>query len=93
MVLFFIICFLSSVNFSSSAVSLWSGLGLCILFVLLQMISRVGEKAEIFKYFSIITLFNHSKYSDNLNMFLLKSIILFIIKIAASILYIIIFNR
>ncbi|MCZ9877364.1 ABC transporter permease [Brachyspira hyodysenteriae] len=87
------ICFLSSVSFSSSSISLWAGAGLCILFMLFQMISRVGEKAEFFKYLSIITLFNPSKYSDDFNIFLTGTICLFIIGIVTNILSVIIFNK
>ena len=88
-----LICFLSSVSFSSTSISLWAGAGLCILFMLFQMISRVGEKAEFFKYLSIITLFAPSKYSTDFNTFLISAICLFIIGIVTNILAIIIFNK
>ena len=87
------ICFLSSVSFSSTNISLWAGAGVCILFMLFRMISRVGEKAEVFKYLSIITLFNPSKYSDDFNLFLLGSILLFAIGIITNVLAVIIFNK
>ena len=87
------ICFLSSVSFSSSAISLWTGAGVCILFMLFQMISRVGEKAEFFKYLSIISLFNPSKYSTDFNIFLFGSILLFVIGIITNVLTVIIFNK
>ncbi len=90
---FFGICFLSSVSFSSAAISLWAGAGLCILSMLFQMISRVGDKAEVFKYLSIISLFNPSKYSDDFNIFLLGSILLFVIGIITNVLSVIIFNK
>lgn len=87
------ICFLSSVSFSSTNISLWAGAGLCILFMLFQMISRVGDKAEFFKYLSIITLFNPSKYSDDFNIFLTGTICLFVIGIVTNVLTVIIFNK
>ena len=87
------ICFLSSVSFSSTSISLWAGAGLCILFMLFQMISRVGEKAEFFKYLSIITLFAPSKYSTDFNVFLIGGICLFAIGILTNILAVIIFNK
>ena len=87
------ICFLSSVSFSSTSMSLWVGSGFCIFFMLFQMISRVGEKAEFFKYLSIITLFAPSKYSTDFNIFLAGIICLFIIGIITSVLTIIIFNK
>ena len=87
------ICFLSSVSFSSTSISLWAGAGLCILFMLFQMISRVGEKAEFFKYLSIITLFAPSKYSTDFNTFLISAICLFAVGIATNILAVIIFNK
>lgn len=87
------ICFLSSVSFSSATISLWAGAGICILFMLFQMISRVGEKAEFFKYLSIISLFNHSKYSDDFNIFLIGTICLLVIGIVTNVLTVIIFNK
>lgn len=87
------ICFLSSVSFSSSVISLWAGAGICILFMLFQMMSRVGEKAEFFKYLSIITLFAPSKYSTDFNIFLIGAVCLFAVGIATNILAVIIFNK
>lgn len=87
------ICFLSSVIFNSSSVSLWAGSGFCMISILLQMISRVGDKAEIFKYFSLITLFSPYKYSTDFNLFLLGSISLFVMAIITYILTIFIFNK
>lgn len=87
------ICFLSSVSFSSTNISLWAGAGLCILFMLFQMISRVGDKAEFFKYLSLISLFAPSKYSTDFNIFLIGTICLFIIGIVTNVLAIIIFNK
>ena len=57
------------------------------------MISRVGEKAEFFKYLSIITLFAPSKYSTDFNVFLIGGICLFAIGILTNILAVIIFNK
>ncbi|WP_297295954.1 hypothetical protein [uncultured Brachyspira sp.] len=87
------ICFLSSVSFSSTTISLWSGAGLCILFMLFQMISRVGDKAEFFKYLSLISLFAPSKYSTDFNIFLIGTICLFVIGIVTNLLTVIIFNK
>ena len=87
------ICFLSSVIFNSSSVSLWAGSGFCMISILLQMISRIGDKAEIFKYFSLITLFSPYKYSTDFNLFLLVSISLFVMAIITYILTIFIFNK
>ncbi|WP_157150732.1 ABC transporter permease [Brachyspira sp. SAP_772] len=87
------ICILSSVSFSSTTISLWTGAGLCILFMLFQMMSRVGEKAEFFKYLSIITLFAPSKYSTDFYIFLIGVICLFFVGIITNILAVIIFNK
>ncbi|WP_297285705.1 ABC transporter permease [uncultured Brachyspira sp.] len=87
------ICILSSVSFSSTTISLWAGAGICILFMLFQMMSRVGEKAEFFKYLSIITLFSPSKYSTDFNIFLIGAVCLFAVGIATNILAVIIFNK
>ena len=87
------ICILSSVSFSSTTISLWAGAGICILFMLFQMMSRVGEKAEFFKYLSIITLFSPTKYSTDFNIFLIGVVCLFAVGIATNILAVIIFNK
>lgn len=87
------ISFLSSVSFSSTNISLWAGSGLCILFMLFQMISRVGDKAEFFKYLSLISLFAPSKYSTDFNIFLIGTICLFVIGIITNLLTVIIFNK
>ena len=61
--------------------------------MLFQMMSRVGEKAEFFKYLSIITLFSPSKYSTDFNIFLIGTACLFAVGIATNILAVIIFNK
>ena len=40
------LCFLSACLFSNATAALWAGGGLCILFFLMQMVSKVGDKFE-----------------------------------------------
>ncbi len=87
------ICFLSSVLFKSTSLSLWVGASVCIISILFQMLSRINDKANIFKYISIISLFNPLEYSNNKNIFIIGTVILFFIGIVTSIITIIIFNK
>lgn len=51
------ICFLSATIFNEQKLSCGVGAGLCILFVLLQMLSQVGDKMDFLKYVTPLTLF------------------------------------
>jgi len=53
--------FLASCSFNDSKNSLMFGAGLPVAFLLLQMLSDVGEKTEFLKYFTILTLFEPTK--------------------------------
>lgn len=55
------ICFLSSCAFNDSRYSYGVGGGLAILFILIQMISQVGDKFEALKYATPLTLFQTDK--------------------------------
>lgn len=55
------LCFLSSCTFNDSRFSYGVGGALCILFVLMQMVSQVGEKFEAIKYGTPLTLFRPSE--------------------------------
>lgn len=52
------VCFCSSCIFNRSQFATGVGVGLCILFVLLQMISQAGDKFEVLKYATPLTLFD-----------------------------------
>ena len=52
------ICFCSSCIFNEAKYATGVGAGLCIAFVLLQMVSQVGEKFEAIQYVTPLTLFN-----------------------------------
>lgn len=52
------VCFCSSCIFQDSKLALGIGPGLCIAFVLLQMLSQVGEKTEFLKNLTPLTLFD-----------------------------------
>lgn len=61
--LFFLggLSFLSSCTFNETRYSVGVAGGVSVLFVLLQMLSQVGEKFEILKYGTPLTLFNVEK--------------------------------
>lgn len=50
-------CFLSACLFNDTKLSLGVGAGLSIVFVLIQMLSQVGDKMEYLKYATPLTLF------------------------------------
>lgn len=52
------VCFLPSCLCNDNKLSTGIGAGLCIAFVLLQMLSQVGEKFEALRYATPLTLFN-----------------------------------
>ena len=52
------ICFLASCLFSDSKYSIGFGAGIPAFMYVLQMLSNVGEKAEVAKYFTFFTLFD-----------------------------------
>lgn len=61
--LFFIggMCFLSSCIFNDSKYSYGVGGGLAVVFILIQMLSQVGDKLEKLKYLTPLTLFQPDK--------------------------------
>ena len=61
--LFFIggMCFLSSCIFNDSRYSYGVGGGLAVVFILIQMLSQVGDKLEKLKYLTPLTLFQPDK--------------------------------
>lgn len=72
------ICFFSSCVFNESRLSLLFGAGLPILFLLIQMISNSSKDLEIFKYFTIFSLFNTTNILSN-DGWLVPFIVLFAI--------------
>lgn len=55
------ICFLSGCVFDDGGKALGVGVGLNAVFVLLEMVSQVGEKFEKLRYFTPLTLFDPAK--------------------------------
>lgn len=64
--LFFLsgISYFSGCMFQDSGKAIGVGTGLNILFILIQMISQVGEKFEFLKYFTPLTLFMPEKIAE-----------------------------
>lgn len=55
------LCFMLGCCFDDTKYSIGIGSGLIVFFILLQMISQVGEKFEMLKYFTPLTLFDCNK--------------------------------
>lgn len=55
------ICFTSACVFGGGRWALGAGGGLCVLFILLQMLSKTGEKLEFLRYVNPLTLFDPLK--------------------------------
>ena len=53
------LCFLSACLFSNATAALWVGGGLGILFFLMQMVSKVGDKFEFLQNINPLTLFDY----------------------------------
>ena len=58
------ICFFASCISNEIKLSYSIGAGVPILFLLIQMLSNVGEKLEIFKYFTIFSLYPSSQIAS-----------------------------
>ena len=77
------ICFCSGCIFSDSTLGTGVSSGICIAFVLLQMLSQVGEKTEWLKYLTPLTLFDSTSIAQGdfsvvpILMLLLASIFFF----------------
>ena len=59
------ICFFSSCLFNELKTSYLIGAGVPILFILIQMLSNIGEKLNFLKYFTVLTLFNAQEIAAN----------------------------
>ncbi|WP_373897855.1 ABC transporter permease subunit [Haloimpatiens sp. FM7315] len=73
------LCFLSSCSFSDTRFSYGFGGGFSVLFVLINMLSQVGEKFENLKYLTPLTLFQSDKLGLGDTNVLKLSFILYII--------------
>lgn len=94
MLLFFAgLCFFSSCTFNDTRLSYGLGGGLSVLFVLIQMISQVGEKFENLKYLTPLTLFSQEQLANGDSSAYLGIIVLYILGIALFIIGIKIFNK
>lgn len=80
--LFFIggICFLASCIFNDTKFSYGTGAGLIIAFILIQMVSQVGEKFDALKFITPLTLFN----TEGLMLGKADSVLMFIILYAVG---------
>lgn len=72
------ICYLSGCIFSDSGKSLGVGVGLTVLFILIQMVSQVGEKYEALRFATPLTLFDPSRLSSGEPEALLMALALYL---------------
>lgn len=93
--LFFLggICFLSSCAISDARLSSGVGGGICVLFLLIQMLSGVGEKFEKLKYVTPLTLFQVDKLAVGDSKAIQLIIVLYAIGLILYIIGISIFNK
>ena len=72
-------CFLSSCTFNDSRYSYGVGGGLAVVFILIQMLSQVGDKLEKLKYLTPLTLFQPDKIIAGDSSSIVCFIVLYII--------------
>jgi len=84
--------FLSSCLFNDTKYSLITGAGLPVIFLVIQMISNLGEKVQFIKYFTLFSLFDPEKIING-GSFLPQLIALFIISAVMYGLGIYVFNK
>lgn len=87
------LCFLSSCAFNDSRFSYGVGGALCVLFILMQMVSQVGEKFEAVKYGTPLTLFRPSELALGDSNAMISVIALYAMGILLYGLAIVIFNK
>lgn len=87
------LCFFSSCYFNDSRFSLGVGGGLCVVFVLVQMLSQVGEKFENLKYLTPLTLFEASNLAVGKSEALVGVIVLYVVGIILYSAGIMVFNK
>lgn len=87
------VCYLSGCIFNESGKAFGIGIGLNVLFILLQMISQAGDKFEDLKYLTPLTLFSPEKIASGGA----EGIVMFLILYAGGIIFygagIYIFNK
>jgi ABC-2 type transport system permease protein len=73
------ICFLASILSNETKTSLIFGAGIPVVFFLIQMLSNMGGKLEVLKYFSIFTLFDpNGLINGTTNSYIMIQLLLFI---------------
>lgn len=70
------LCFCSACLFQSSGPALWVGGGLCVAFVLLNMLAGVGEEAEFLRWFTPVTMYDPVALANGENIFPLAGLYL-----------------
>lgn len=86
-------CFLSSCCFNETKLSTGVGAGLGILFILIQMLSQIGDKMEYLKYATPLTLFQPDKLIVQDSNAILCVLLLYFFGIIMFVLGIVIFKK
>ena len=68
--------FCSACLFQRSGPALWAGGGLCVAFVLLDMLAGVGEEAEFLRWFTPVTMYDPVALANGENIFPLAGLYL-----------------
>lgn len=86
-------CFLSSCCFNETKLSIGVGSGLSIFFILVQMLSQVGDKMEFLKYVTPLTLFQPEKLLHQNSEAIIYMLFLYGLGIVMFVIGILIFKR
>lgn len=86
-------CFLSACWFNETKLSIGVGAGLSIFFILVQMLSQVGDKMEFLKYMTPLTLFQPEKLLNQNSEAIIYILILYGLGFIMFIIGILIFKR
>lgn len=86
-------CFLSACWFNETKLSIGVGSGLSIFFILVQMLSQVGDKMEFLKYVTPLTLFQPDKLLHQNSEAIIYTLILYGLGFIMFVIGILIFKR
>lgn len=86
-------CYLSACVFNETKLSIGVGAGCGIFFILVQMLSQVGDKMEFLKYMTPLTLFQPEKLLNQNSAAIINMMILYGLGVIMYIIGIIIFKR
>ena len=86
-------CFLFACSFNETKFSIGIGAGLGLVFILIQMLSQIGDKMDFLKYLTPLTLFDATGLTGFDSMALINIVILFVAAILMAIIACRIFQK